>query len=62
MLKNYGLENSRTESDSCLRVRVAEGRPTFRVRITVGNLESRIMYRGVGADLERTEKYFRPPP
>ena len=61
-LKNFDLENFRSESSSCFRARVAEGRPAFRDRITVGNLESRIVYRGVGADLEKTGKYFRPPP
>ena len=60
--KNFDLENFRSESSSCFRARVAEGRPAFRDRITVGNLESRIVYRGVGADLEKTGKYFRPPP
>ena len=56
--KNVDLENFRSESSSCFRARVAEGRPAFRDRITVGNLESRIVYRGVGADLEKTGKYF----
>ena len=60
--KNFDLENFRSESfsirTSCIkssrfRARVAKGRPAFRDRINGGNLESRIVYRGVGADFEK---------
>ena len=66
--KNFDLENFRSESfsrrTSCIgssrfRARVAEGRPASRDHITGGNLESRIVYRGVGADFEKPKKYFR---
>ena len=66
--KNFDLENFRSKSSSrstsCIgnsrfRARVAEGRPASRDHITGGNLESRIVYRGVGADFEKPKKYFR---
>ena len=41
------------------RARVAKGRPAFRDCITRGNLEFKILYRGVGADFEKPKIYFR---
>ena len=66
--KNFDLENFRSESfstrTSCIgstrfRARVAKERPAFRDRITRGSLESKIVYRGVGADFEKQQKKFR---
>ena len=66
--KNFDLENFRSESfstrTSCIgsthfRARVAKGRPAFRDRITRGSLESKIVYRGVGADFEKQQKKIR---
>ena len=65
--KIFDLENFRSElfsrRTSCIgssrfRARVAEGRPASRDHITGGNLESRIVYRGVGADFEKPKKIF----
>ena len=65
--KNFDLENFRSESfskrTSCFespgfQARVAKGKPAFRDRITGGNLESRIVYRGVVADFEKPKKIF----
>ena len=59
--KNVDLENFRSDSfsirTSCFesshfRARVAKGRPAFRDRITRRSQESKIVYRGVGADFE----------
>ena len=66
--KNLDLEHFRSESFStrtscigstCFRARVAKGRPAFRDRITRGSLESKIVYRGVGADFEKQQKKIR---
>ena len=66
--KNFDLENFRSDSfsirtsrieSSRFRARVAKGRPAFRDRITRRSLESKIVYRGVGADYEKPKKYFR---
>ena len=64
--KNVDLENFRSDSFSIRsyriessRARVAKGRPAFRDRITRRSLESKIVYRGVGADFEKPKKYFR---
>ena len=68
--KNVDLENFRSDSfsihtstsrieSSRFRARVAKDRPAFRDRITRGSLESKIGYRGVGADFEKPKKYFR---
>ena len=35
-----------------------KGRPAFRYRITRGRLESKIVYRGVGADFEKQKNIF----
>ena len=68
VLKNFDSENFRFESfsicTSCIessrfRARVAKGRPAFRDRITGVNLESIIVYRGVGTDFEKPKKYYR---
>ena len=59
--KNFDLENFRSDSfsirtsrieSSRFRARVAKGRPAFRDRITRRSQESKIVYRGVGADFE----------
>ena len=41
-----------------LRARVAEGRPAFRDHITRRSQESKIVYRGVGADFEIQKNIF----
>ena len=65
--KNVDLENFRSDSfsirtsrieSSRFRARVAKGRPAFRDHITRGSLESKIGYRGVGADFEKPKEYF----
>ena len=55
---SFLIRTSRIES-SRFRARVANGRPAFRDRITRRSLESKIVYRGVGADFEKPKKYFR---
>ena len=52
-------EKLRKIKSSRFRARVAKGRPAFRDRITRGSLESKIVYRVVGADFEKPKKYFR---
>ena len=63
--KKFDLENFRSKSFSirvsCIessrfQARVAKGRPAFRDRITGRNLESRIVYREVGADFKKPKK------
>ena len=49
---SFSIRTSRIES-SLFRARVAKGRPAFRDRITRRSLESKIGYRGVGADFEK---------
>ena len=65
--KNVDLENFRSDSfsirtsrieSSRFRARVAKGRPTFRDRITRRSQESKIVYRGVGADFEIQKNIF----
>ena len=65
--KNVDLENVRSDSfsirtshieSSRFRARVTKGRPAFRDRITRGSLESKIVYRGVGADFEKPKNIF----
>ena len=65
--KNFDLENFRSDSfsirtsrieSSRFRARVAKGRPAFRDCITRRRLESKIVYRGVGADFEKPKKNF----
>ena len=65
--KNVDLENFRSDSfsirtsrikSSRFRARVAKGRPAFRDRITRRSLESKIVYRGVGADFEKPKNIF----
>ena len=65
--KNFVLENVRSDSfsirtsrieSSRFRARASKGRPAFRDRITRGSLESKIVYRGVGADFEKQTKKF----
>ena len=53
---SFSIRTSRIES-SRFRARVAKGRPAFRDRITRRSLESKIVYRGVGADFE-SKKIF----
>ena len=53
--ESFSIRTSRIES-SRFRARVAKGRPAFRDRITRGNLESKIVYQGVGADFEKQKK------
>ena len=48
---SFSIRSSRIES-SRFRARVAKGRPAFRDRITRRSQESKIVYRGVGADFE----------
>ena len=64
--KNFDLENFRSDSfsirtsrieSSRFRARVAKGRPAFRDRITSRSQESKIVYRGVGADFEIQKKF-----
>ena len=55
---SFSIRTSRIES-SRFRARVAKGRPAFRDRITRRTLESKIVYRGVGADFEKPKKYVR---
>ena len=55
---SFSIRTSRIES-SCFRARVAKGRPAFRDRITRRSHESKIVYRGVGADFEKPKKKFR---
>ena len=55
---SFSIRTSRIES-SRFQARVAKGRPAFRDRITRRTLESKIVYRGVGADFEKPKKYFR---
>ena len=66
--KNFDLENFRSDSfsirtsrieSSRFRARVTKDRPAFRDHITRGSIESKIGYRGVGADFEKPKKYFR---
>ena len=54
---SFLIRTSRIES-SRFRARVANGRPAFRDRITRRSLESKIVYRGVGADFEKPKEYF----
>ena len=59
--KIFGPSHSRyipLRQSSRFRARVAKGRPAFRDRITRGSLESKIVYRGVGADFEETVNIF----
>ena len=53
--ESFSIRTSRIES-SRFRARVAKGRLAFRDRITKGSLESKIVYRGVGADFEKQTK------
>ena len=55
--ESFSIRTSRTES-SRFRARFAKGRPAFRDCITRGSLESKIVYRGVGAEFEKPKKYF----
>ena len=55
---SFSIRTSRIES-SRFGARVAKDRPAFRDRITRRSLESKIGYRGVGADFEKPKKYFR---
>ena len=52
---SFSIRTSRIES-SRFRARVAKGRPAFRDCITRRRLESKIVYRGVGADFEKPKK------
>ena len=52
---SFSIRTSRIES-SRFRARVAKGRPAFRDRITRRSQESKIVYRGVGADFEIQKK------
>ena len=54
---SFLIRTSRIES-SRFRARVAKDRPAFRDHITRGSLESKIGYRGVGADFEKPKEYF----
>ena len=53
--ESFSIRTSCIESTR-FRARVAKGRPAFRDRITRGSLESKIVYRGVGADFEKQNK------
>ena len=56
-LKKIDLENLRSESYS---IRTSEGRaPASEIALQGGSLESKMVYRGVGADFEKPKKYFR---
>ena len=55
--ESFSIRTSRIES-SRFQARVANGRPAFRDRITRRSLESKIVYRGVGADFEKPKEYF----
>ena len=54
---SFSIRTSRIES-SRFRARVAKERPAFRDRITRRSLESKIVYRGVGADFEKPKNIF----
>ena len=54
---SFSIRTSCIES-SRFRARVAKGRPAFRDRITRGSLESKIVYRGVGADFKKRKNIF----
>ena len=54
---SFSIRTSRIES-SRFRAHVAKARPAFRDRITRGSLESKIGYRGVGADFEKPKNIF----
>ena len=43
---------------SRFRARAAKGKPAFRDCITRGNIESKMVYRGVSADLEKPKNIF----
>ena len=53
----FSIRTSRIES-SRFRARVAKGRPASRDRITRRSQESKIVYRGVGADFEIQKNIF----
>ena len=55
--ESFTIRTSRIES-SRFRARVAKGRPAFRDRITRRSQESKIEYRGVGADFEIQKNIF----
>ena len=55
---SFSIRTSRIES-SRFRARVTKGRPAFRDRITRRSQESKIVYRGVGADFKIQQKKFR---
>ena len=69
-LKKIDLENFRSESFS-IRTSSSEGRAPaselvlqrgnlpFEIALQGGSLESKMVYRGVGADFEKPKKYFR---